>query len=149
MENIIFLGAVESPFNYNRSIDYQSKEIRRGIEMGVRTELLFGSTDTNIVGIRFFLLMKHKEEIILNYNVTLTFGIEGWKDKVGKLNKEELLHTKEIEQMVEITVGFMRGSLFVQEKNTPLENMNLPILSISSLLSNIQVKEASFSNSQE
>lgn len=140
-ENIIFLGAVDNSFNYNRTIDYQSKEVKQNIKIGVHTELLFGPTDTNIVGIRFFLLMKHKEEIILNYDVTLTFKVDGWKNKISKLNKEELLRSKEIEQMVEITVGFMRGSLFVQEKNTPLERMNLPILSIPNLLSNIQVIE--------
>lgn len=141
MANIIFLGAAESPFNYNRTIDYQSEDIKKNIEVGVRTELL-GAVGINIVGIRFYLMMKSKEQQILNYNVTLTFNIEGWKDKISKWDKKEILQTEELKKMVEITIGFMRGSLFVQEKNTPLEGLNLPILSIPDLLSNIQMIEA-------
>jgi hypothetical protein len=140
MTNIIFLGAVESPFNYNRTIDYQSEEIKKNIEIGVRTELL-GTAGINIVGVRFHLMMKHKEEQIMNYDVTLTFNIEDWKGKIDKWTKEKVLQTEELKEMVGITIGFMRGSLFVQEKSTPLEGMNLPILSIPDLLSNLQLIE--------
>lgn len=142
MANIIFLEANESPFSYNRTIDYKSEGVRKNIEIGVRTELLY-TTGADMVGVRLYLLMKHDGEQILNYCVTLAFNVEGWVEKYSKLAKEALLQAKEIEKMVEITVGFMRGSLFVQEKNTPLEGMNLPILTISELLPRIHVMKLS------
>ena len=47
--------------------------------------------------------------------------------------EEDLLQEDTVKLMLEITVGFMRGSLFIQEKNTPLEGWNLPILPIQNL----------------
>lgn len=73
----------------------------------------------------------------------LTFRVDGWRELVSGLKEEDLLQEDSVKLMLEITVGFMRGSLFIQEKNTPLEGWNLPILPIQNLLSKIHVIKAS------
>lgn len=139
---MVFLGAVEGSFSYNRSIDYKSAEIKKKVVLKLRPELLY-AVDSDIVGMQFYLLGKHEEEQILSYNVMLTFRVDGWRELVSGLKEEDLLQEDTVKLMLEITVGFMRGSLFIQEKNTPLEGWNLPILPIQNLLSKIHVIKAS------
>ena len=40
MKDITFIKAIEGPFNYNRSLDYNSPEFKKDIKIGIRTELL-------------------------------------------------------------------------------------------------------------
>jgi len=39
-------------------------------------------------------------------------------------------------------VGFLRGSLYVHTKNSPLDGLTLPILSLEQLLQNMKVVKA-------
>lgn len=140
MNNIIFIGAVDGSLNYNRTIDYKSENFKKDIQIGVRAELLL-DVNTDMVGLRFYLRIKSKNNKvnILDYHVTLTFKVENWQKDFTNLSKEELLEKDEVKKMLEITIGFMRGSLFVQEKNTPLEGLNLPIIIVDELLPLIQI----------
>ena len=140
MNNIIFIGAVEGSLNYNRTIDYKSENFKKDIQIGVRAELLL-DVNTDMVRLRFYLRIKSKNNKvnILDYHVTLTFKVENWQKDFTNLSKEELLEKDEVKKMLEITIGFMRGSLFVQEKNTPLEGLNLPIIIVDELLPLIQI----------
>lgn len=140
MNGIIFIGAVEGSLNYNRTIDYKSESFKKDIQIGVRAELLL-DVNTDMVGLRFYLRIKSKnnEISILDYHVTLTFKVENWQKDFTSLSKEKLLKKDEVKKMLEITIGFMRGSLFVQEKNTPLEGLNLPIIIVDELLPLIQI----------
>lgn len=140
MNGIIFIGAVEGSLNYNRTIDYKSENFKKDIQIGVRAELLL-DVNTDMVGLRFYLRIKSKnnEISILDYHVTLTFKVENWQKDFTPLSKEKLLEKDEVKKMLEITIGFMRGSLFVQEKNTPLEGLNLPIIVVDELLPLIQI----------
>lgn len=140
MNNIIFIGAVDGSLNYNRTIDYKSENFKKDIQIGVRAELLL-DVNTDMVGLRFYLRIKsNNDEVnILDYHVTLTFKVKNWQKDFTNLSKEELLEKDEVKKMLEITIGFMRGSLFVQEKNTPLEGLNLPIIIVDELLPLIQI----------
>ena len=140
MNNIIFIGAVEGSLNYNRTIDYKSENFKKDIQIGVRAELLL-DVNTDMVGLRFYLRIKSKnnEVNILDYHVTLTFKVENWQKDFTNLSKEKLLEKDEVKKMLEIAIGVMRGSLFVQEKNTPLEGLNLPIIIVDELLPLIQI----------
>ena len=135
MNNIIFIGAVEGSLNYNRTIDYKSVNFKNDIQIGVRTELL-RDVDTDMVGVRFYIRIKSKDNKvnILVYHVTLTFKVENWQKDFTNLPDKELREKDEVKKMLEITIGFMRGSLFVQEKNTLLEGLNLPIIIVDELL---------------
>lgn len=140
MNGIIFIGAVEGSLNYNRTIDYKFENFKKDIQIGVRAELLL-DVNTDMVGLRFYLRIKSKnnEISILDYHVTLTFKVENWQKDFTPLSKKKLLEKDEVKKMLEITIGFMRGSLFVQEKNTPLEGLNLPIIVVDELLPLIQI----------
>lgn len=145
MNDIIFIGAVDGSLNYNRTIDYKSENFKKDLQIGVRAELLRG-IETDMVGVRFYLRIKSKKKDIniLDYHVTLTFKVENWQKDFARLADNELREKDEVKRMLEITVGFIRGALFVQEKNTPLEGLNLPILIISDLLPLIQIITPSY-----
>jgi hypothetical protein len=140
MNNIIFIGAVEGSLNYNRTIDYKSVNFKKDTQIGVRTELL-RDVDTDMVGVRFYIRIKSKDNKvnILDYHVTLTFKVDNWQKDFTNLPDKELREKDEVKKMLEITIGFMRGSLFVQEKNTLLEGLNLPIIIVDELLPLIQI----------
>ena len=140
MNNIIFIGAVEGSLNYNRTIDYKSVNFKKDTQIGVRTELLL-DVDTDMVGVRFYIRIKSKDNKvnILDYHVTLTFKVDNWLKDFTNFPDKELREKVEVKKMLEITIGFMRGSLFVQEKNTLLEGLNLPIIIVDELLPLIQI----------
>lgn len=138
MEKIIFINAIESPFTYNRTIDIQSNEIKKDLSLGVRSELFYAK-GLDIVQVKFYLIIKSKEDQVLSYDVTLAFKIDGWGQKVESLSPEEVAKEEEVKYMLDIAVGFMRGALYVYEKNTPIQGLNLPILSLDELLKNIRI----------
>jgi hypothetical protein len=65
--------------------------------------------------------------------------VDNWQKDFTNLPDKELREKDEVKKMLEITIGFMRGSLFVQEKNTLLEGLNLPIIIVDELLPLIQI----------
>lgn len=138
MDKIIFINAIESPFTYNRTIDIQSTEIKKDLSLGVRSELFYAK-GLDIVQVKFYLIIKSKEEQVLSYDVTLAFKIDSWGQKVESLTPQEIAKEEEVKYMLDIAVGFMRGALYVYEKNTPIQGLNLPILSLDELLKNIRV----------
>lgn len=138
MEKIIFINATESPFTYNRTVDIQSNEIKKDLSLGVRSELFYAK-GLDIVQVKFYLIIKSKEDQVLSYDVTLAFKIDGWGKKVESLSPEEVAKEEEVKYMLDIAVGFMRGALYVYEKNTPIQGLNLPILSLDELLKNIRI----------
>lgn len=138
MDKIIFINAIESPFTYNRTIDIQSTEIKKDLSLGVRSELFYAK-GLDIVQVKFYLIIKSKEDQVLSYDVTLAFKIDSWGQKVESLTPQEVAKEEEVKYMLDIAVGFMRGALYVYEKNTPIQGLNLPILSLDELLKNIRV----------
>jgi hypothetical protein len=143
MANIIFINATESPFNYNRTLDIKSDAIRKNLSLGIRSELLYAK-GVDLVEMRLYLIMKYEKEQVFSYNVGLTFTIAGWKEKLSSgATNVDIQNSEEVSKMLDITVGFIRGSLFVQEKSTPFEGMNLPILSIPDMISTIQLIDLS------
>ena len=138
MEKIIFINAIESPFTYNRTVDIQSNEIKKDLSLGVRSELFYAK-GLDIVQVKFYLIIKSKEDQVLSYDVTLAFKIDGWGQKVESLSPEEVAKEEEVKYMLDIAVGFMRGALYVYEKNTPIQGLNLPILSLDELHKNIRI----------
>lgn len=142
MAKIIFLGAVDSPFSYNRSLEYSSDEVKKNINFGVRTEFVCLTDVAGLVFVKFYLLVKYGDkEKILDYNVSLSFRVED-KNICG-LSDAELRADADVKKMVEIAIGFMRGTLFFQEKNTPIEGLNLPILSVREILPNMKIQKYS------
>lgn len=136
MANIYFTGVVESPFNYSQNIDLQ-KEIK-GVELGVRAELIYSEeSDGAIIG--FHILFKKGEDQILSYSTRLSFKIDTWSELIKGKNEEYIKSVPELKQMIDIALGFTRGSMYVRSQNTPVSKLVLPILSVESILQHIVV----------
>lgn len=138
MEQIRFVSALEGAFEYDRTLKMDSGEVRGAMGLGVGATLLLSETK-DVVGMIFSMVLKYQEKVALRYSVVLTFKVTGWTDSTADEKEENLKNRKEVLQMLEITVGFLRGSLYVHTKNSPLEGLTLPILSLEQLLQNMKV----------
>lgn len=138
MENIRFVNALEGAFEYDRTLEMDSEEVRRAMALGVGATLLL-SEAKEVVGMHFSMVLKYQESAALRYSVVLTFKVSGWIDNIADEKEENLKNRKEVSQMLEVAVGFARGSLYVHTKNSPLAGLTLPILSLDQLLQNMKV----------
>ena len=120
MKDITFIKATEGPFNYNRSLDYNSPDFKKDIKIGIRTELY-----------------EKTKDLIFSYNVNAFYEVKEWKKILNEQTSENIKNLEEVEKMLEITIGYVRGSLAVQTKNTPIANLYLPILPIKDIQNNI------------
>lgn len=138
MNDIIFINAEEGQFTYNRTIDLQATETKKELSLGVRSEL-YCVKGLDVVNVKFFLIIIAKEEQLLAYDITLAFKVNGWKETIDSMDAQEIPTLQSVSDMLNVAVGFMRGALYIYEKNTPLQGLNLPILSLEELVKNIKV----------
>ncbi len=138
MEKIIFVNALEGAFEYDRTLKMDSEEVRKSLGLSVGASLLL-SDAKDIVGMLFSMSLKFQGKAALQYSVVLTFRVPGWSDSMAEGQEGGLKNREEVLQMLEVTVGFLRGSLYVHTKNSPLEGLTLPILSLAQLQNNLQV----------
>lgn len=140
MDNIIFVNALEGEFVIDRTVDFKSAMQQKVIGIGVGATLLLAETK-DIVGILFSVNMKYKEDVVLSYSVILTFQVKGWSKEMDKRDKDAIKELPEVSEMLDIAVGFLRGSMYVHTKGSPLEGLTIPVLSISELKNNLKVEK--------
>lgn len=140
MDNIILVNALEGEFEFDRTVDFKSAIQQKTIGLGVGATLLLSETK-DIVGILFSVNMKYKEDVVLSYSVILTFQVKGWSIEMDERDKNAIKKMPEVSEMLDIAVGFLRGSMYVHTKNSPLEGLTIPILSISELKNNLKVEK--------
>lgn len=136
MANILFTGVTESPLNYNQTLDYD--KFVNPLELGVRNELIY-SKGSDVVFMTFHVIFKHEKDEILKYSVRLNFQVEGWVKIVENLSANEIKLLPEVHELVEVTSGFLRGSMYVRAQNTPVKKLVLPILNIGDLKSHLVI----------
>lgn len=147
MDKIIYLNALEGDFEYDRTLDFKKAMQQKEIGLGVGATLLL-SDKKNIVGMLLSMGLNYKDGNVLKYSVILTFHVDGWTDNVNLDDEASLREQGVVGRMLDITVGFLRGSMFVHTKNSPLEGLTLPILSLEELQKKMKVeKPASYSHS--
>lgn len=140
MDNIILVNALEGEFEFDRTVDFKSAIQQKTIGLGVGATLLLSETK-DIVGILFSVNMKYKEDVVLSYSVILTFQVKGWSIEMDERDKNAIKKMPEVSEMLDIAVGFLRGSMYVHTKNSPLEGLTIPVLSISELKNNLKVEK--------
>lgn len=142
MDKIKFLSAIESDFKYDRTIDFKEAVKQKKMEFSVGATLLLTDAQ-NIVGVHFAIKMSYNKKDALSYSVILTFHVEGWSSEINpnEENKDAIRSMEVVSEMLDITVGFLRGSMYVQTKNSPLEGFTVPIISIKKLQENLEVKK--------
>lgn len=147
MDNIIYLNALEGDFEYDRTLDFKKAMQQNEISLGVGATLLL-SDKKNIVGMLLSMGLNYKDGNVLKYSVILTFHVDGWSDNVKFDDKESFKEMDAVGRMLDVTVGFLRGSMYVHTKNSPLEGLTLPILSLEELQKKMKVeKPVSYSHS--
>lgn len=135
------LNVIESPLVTNGFVGVEDEKMLECISLGVRAELI-RAAKVEQLGVRFYVLVRMKEESLLSYHVVLTFSTEEWPKKVYEIDSNELLAMKDVYDMLETTVGFARGSLFTRVKDTPFDWLRLPVLSVEDLLVNARIVDA-------
>jgi len=140
MAKIFFVNAIESPLDFNSNLNFKSDI--GSLECGVRAELLY-SKETDAVGVRIFFRVKKGEELVMSYRVTITYHIEGWNEIVKGKDPNNYREIEEVSSVVGASLGFVRGSIFVREKSTPVEGVYFPFIETSEVLKNLVVIEAS------
>lgn len=140
MDNIFFVNALEGEFEFDRTVDFKTAMQQKAIGVAVGATLLLSETK-DIVGMLFSVNMKYKEEVVLSYSVILTFQVKGWSDEVNDSDKDAIKMLPEVGELLAIAVGFLRGSMYVHTKNSPLEGLTIPVLSIPELQKNLKVEQ--------
>lgn len=140
MGNIIFLNALEGEFKFDRTVDFKSAMQQKSIGMGVGANLLLSDTK-DILGMLFSVNMKYNEAVVLSYSVILTFMVKDWSTEVYGKSDDEIKKLPGVDEMLDMAVGFLRGSMYVHTKNSPLEGLTIPVLSIPELKKNLKVKK--------
>lgn len=140
MGNIIFLNALEGEFKFDRTVDFKSAMQQKAIGMSVGANLLLSDTK-DILGMLFSVNMKYNEAVVLSYSVILTFMVKDWSTEVNGKSDDEIKKLPGVDEMLDMAVGFLRGSMYVHTKNSPLEGLTIPVLSIPELKKNLKVKK--------
>lgn len=138
MDKMIFLNALEGEFKFDRTLDF--KAAMQQIGLGVGATLLL-SDAKDIVGMLFSVTMGYRGNMVLQYSVILTFQLKGWGIEVDENNAEAVKQMTEVEKMLDMAVGFLRGSMYVHTKNSPLEGLTIPILNLEEIQKNLKVRK--------
>lgn len=139
MGKIKFLNALEGDLRYDRTLDFKEALKNKELELGVSATLLLSSTK-DIVGVLFAMGMKYEGAEVLRYSVIVTFLVEGWTADMHEVSEDSIKENSEVREMLDVTVGFLRGSMFIHTKDSPLEGLTVPLISIKELQQNVKVK---------
>lgn len=139
MDKIMFVDALEGEFEFDRTIDFKAAMQQKQIGLGVGATLLL-SDSKDIVGMLFSASMNYRGEVALRYSVILTFQVKGWSDEIHDADTVSIKQKQEVEKMLDMAVGFLRGSMFVHTKNSPLEGLTIPVLNLGEVQKNMKVK---------
>ena len=88
----------------------------------------------------FTMDMKYKGEDALRYSVIVTYFVEGWTADMHKASEDSIKDKEEVRKMLDVTVGFLRGSMFVHTKNSPLDGLTVPIISMDELQKKLKIE---------
>lgn len=139
MDKIKFLNALESDLKYDRTLDFKKALKNKELELGVGATLL-QPKEKDIVGMLFTMDMKYKGEDALRYSVIVTYFVEGWTADMHKASEDSIKDKEEVRKMLDVTVGFLRGSMFVYTKDSPLDGLTVPIISMDELQKKLKIE---------
>lgn len=136
MKEIAFINARNDSFHYNAK--YATEAYLMDSQLVIKCRLLV-NPDYDFTSTHLTISINNNGNDILNYSVLVTYKIDGWGQFIAKINDKDILGTPEVRQMVNMSVGFVRGALYMCEKGTPVENINLPIVNIDDIVKTVKV----------
>ena len=137
MKRMRLIGSDEGSFDYNRNVEFSSIA-KREVSIQLHAELTCMENE-NIVSVSLFTRYLLEKDQLLNYRVSLMFEIEGWASFINEHKDEDILESDEVYRILAISVGFLRGSLSLQQKTTPLRGAFLPLINIEGLKKNANI----------
>ena len=140
MDKIIFVDALEGELEFDRTVDFKKAMQQKQIGLGVGATMLL-SDAKDVIGMLFSVNMSYHKEVALHYSVILTFQLKGWSEEIDESDSKKIKQMDEVKKMLEITIGFLRGSMYVHTKNSPLEGLTVPVLDLQELVKNLKLKK--------
>jgi hypothetical protein len=98
------------------------------------------SEQTDIVSIESSVTYSVKEEQLFNFKVVMFFNVEGWAKEISPIDENKIKEMPIVEYLIDTVIGYLRGSLSALSKNTPVENLILPLIPAKDLVKNLIVK---------
>jgi hypothetical protein len=98
------------------------------------------SEQTDIVSIESSVTYSVKEEQLFNFKVVMFFNVEGWTKEISPIDENKIKEMPIVEYLIDTIIGYLRGSLSALSKNTPVENLILPLIPAKDLVQNLIVK---------
>lgn len=137
MKKMRLIGSDEGSFDYNRNVEFSSIA-KKEVEIQLHAEFSC-MEDVNVVSVSLFTRYLLEKEQLLNYSISLIFEIDDWASFVKENKDEDILDSEEVHRILAISVGFLRGSLSLQLKTTPLKGAFLPLINIDGLKKNMNI----------
>lgn len=137
MKKILLVGTNEGSFDYNRNLKFDQIKNSQ-IEVQLHADMVFREGIDKVliqISIRYLL----EKEQILNYSISLLFKVQDWDVYFKEMSNNDLLASDETHRMLSVAVGFLRGSLSLQERSTPFKGAFLPLIDIDALSKEVSV----------
>jgi hypothetical protein len=139
MGHINIIKAFDNGLSYNRTFDYKDKEYLKNISLSIWNRMTI-SEQTDIVSIESSVTYSVKEEQLFNFKVVMFFNVEGWTKEISPIDENKIKEMPIVEYLIDTIIGYLRGSLSALSKNTPVENLILPLIPAKDLVQNLIVK---------
>jgi hypothetical protein len=139
MGHINIIKAFDNGLSYNRTFDYKDKEYLKNISLSIWNRMTI-SEQTDIVSMESSVTYSVKEEQLFNFKVVMFFNVEGWTKEISPIDENKIKEMPIVEYLIDTIIGYLRGSLSALSKNTPVENLILPLIPAKDLVQNLIVK---------
>lgn len=138
--SIALVNIQETSYHFNTDFDYSSldgKSLSFGMKYETKTD-----KDEERVRITTTAIYQSTEskETLAEYSIMIEFLVPGLSNLISKdQDGVEIINRDFILNLLNISIGTLRGAFFLKTKNTPLENFPIPL--IPSTILEEEVKE--------
>lgn len=117
----------EVSFRYNTEFDYSTLSIQN-LSFGMKYETKT-SRDTEKVGITVTTIYTTGNESLSEYSILMEFKVRGLAQLITTDSKgEEVINRDFILNLLNISIGTLRGAFFLRTKGTGLEKFPIPLI---------------------
>lgn len=128
----------EVSFSYNPDFDYSTLSLRN-LSFGMKYETK-ASKDTEKVGITVTAIYNAGNESLSEYSLLMEFKVRGLAQLISTDSKgEEIINRDFILNLLNISIGTLRGAFFLRTKGTGLEKFPIPLIPTSVLEKEIKI----------
>ncbi len=138
MKKIRIIGTDEGSFDYNRNLNFEQIK-NKPLEIQLHVEMIFKEGFDKVLFRSYVRYLLEKDQV-MKYDVSLWFLVQNWDEYIKDMKDDDIHNLDETYRMLAVTIGFLRGSLSLQERSTPFKGAFLPLLDIEALMKEVIVK---------